>query len=954
MAGTFLRWLIPGVVAVGGGTALALAMTTAPIATDLETRIGAALQAGDFGWAAVAVEGRDARLTGTATSPQMIDDVTARVAAVHGVRAVVPDIVLAEFVSPFPFVATTADGITTLAGGYPSAAAHTAILADAGAVTDATRLLSGGPDATLFTAGAKFGLAALRHMDEGEIRLDDLALSISGRARSLESLGDLDAIAIAVPAGITLASLTVTPPLAAPYVWTARYDGATLALTGHVPDADLEAAFRAVPPANIAVSTSLTPASGAPAAFAANTLELLKTLLELEQGEATIRDDAITLTGAPASAEIAAAVTAAITRLGGTATLAPPRIADFGFAAEKSAAGLVFSGFVPDAATRDRLAALPGADVSALALGRGAPDRFASAVDFGLAALARLGEGRFELKGTRLSLGGRAASAADFEAVTALAAEGAPQGLSLVVAELRPPLAAPFTFTATRAADGTTTLAGYVPDAATRAALHATIAALAADTTAPADGAPADFATLAEKGLGILARLDSGTLAYDGAAWSLSGAVDTEQKGRDADAAFAEAGLASRGWTFDVRRPALPIISPYVWHAQKHLDGAVSAAGFVPAESIKADLAARIPALTDATTLGAGAPDDFEPSASAGLDALLALEEGTLSLDGTRWTLTGTVADTATRDAIAAALAERVDTANWRIAIDARTPAPPAEPPAELAEPPAPEPVAAPAPEAAAEPEAGRSLDITDPMPARFVFEASKESGQPIALRGGVPAAAAAAFFGVRAGGVPTDALRPQQGLPDDFITNALTGLDALLTLTEGRLGFDGTKWWLRGTAEAAATRDAVAASIAASPGPESWSVLVGLLPPVEICREHVAGLERRNAITFQSGSAQLTDASLPVIDELAADLQLCAPAAVHVEGHTDSDGAEALNLALSVARAEAVVAALIARGVDAERLYAEGFGESSPIASNDTPQGKAQNRRIAFTIVEE
>lgn len=943
MAGTFLRWLIPGVVAVGGGTALALAMTTAPIATDLTTRARAALDAGDFGWAAVAIDGRDAILTGTATSPEMIAAATARVAAVHGVRAVAPAIVLADFVSPFPFVATVQDGATTLAGGYPSAAAHAAILADAGAATDATRLLSGGPDAALFTAGAKFGLAALKHMDEGEIRLDDLALSISGRARSLEALGELDAIPAAVPAGITLAALTVTPPRAAPYVWTARYDGARLTLTGHVPDAAAEAAFRAVPPANVAVSTSLIPASGAPSGFTANALELLKALLELEHGEAAITDGAVTLSGAPASAEIAAAVTTAVAALGGTATLEPPRIADFGFAIEKRAGGLAFSGFVPDAATRDRLAALPGADVGALALGRGAPERFASALDFGLAALDRLGEGRFELKGTRLSLGGRAVSTADFEAVTALAAEGAPQGLSLVVAELRPPVAAPFTFTATRDADGATTLAGYVPDAAARAALHAAIADLAADTAAPADGAPDDFAELVAKGLGVLATLDSGTLAYDGAGWALSGAVDTEQKGRDADAAFAAAGPGLRGWTYEVRRPTLPIISPYVWHAQKSGDGAVSITGFAPSESFKAGLAARVTALTDATTLGAGAPDDFESSAAAGLDALLALEEGTLSLDGTRWRLGGTAADSATRDAIAAALG---DGADWQVTIALRTPEP--EPEQE----PSAEPEPSAAPEPSAEPD--RGLEITDPMPARFVFEAGKDGGQPIALRGGVPAAAAAAFFGVRAGDVPTDALRVQQGLPADFITNALTGLDALLGLSEGRLGFDGARWWLRGMAETAPARDAIAASIAALPEPEDWSVLVGVLPPIEICREHVAGLERRNAITFQSGSAQLTDASLPVIDELAADLKICAPASVHVEGHTDSDGAEALNLALSVARAEAVVAALIVRGVDAERLYAEGYGESSPIASNDTPEGKAQNRRIAFTIAEE
>ncbi len=1091
MAGIFLRWLIPGVVAVGGGTALALAMTSAPIATDLATRAGQALDTGTLGWAAVRIEGRDAVLTGTATTRQMIDEATTRVATVHGIRGVTPDIVLAEFVSPFPFVATTKAGITTLAGGYPNADVHAAILAAAGEAADSTRLLSGAPDAAIFESGARFGLAALGHMDEGEISLADLSLTIVGRAKSLESLGDIEALRNAVPAGISLAALTIAPPLASPYIWRAHYDGTTLALSGNVPDERAEARFRLVPPANVAVSTSLVPASGEPSAFTDNAMELLKALLLLERGDAAIEDGAITLSGAPASSAVADEVTAAMARIGGIATLEPPRVADFGFAVDKSAAGLAFSGFVPDAATRDRLADLAGADVSGLALGRGAPERFASAVDFGLAALARLGEGRFELKGTRLSLGGRAASGADFEAIAAMVAEGAPQGLSLVVAELRPPMADPFVFTAVRDADGATTLSGYLPDAATRATLQPAIADLAADTTTPADGAPEAFAALAAKGLGVLALLDTGTLAYDGTAWSIAGAADSPLKAFAAGRAFAEAGLRPLGWGYEVRLPepesvaALPIISPYVWRAQKTGEGAVSFTGFAPSDGFKRYLAVRAEGATDGTALGAGAPADFGAGAIAGLDALLALDEGALSLDGTRWTLTGEIADTATRDAIQTALAARIDAPNWQVSIQARdsapvvtpylwsaskaddggidvaghvpdaalqglagtrdattiasgepagfpddlraglaalghlqtgraafdgsrwvlsgaaatqeegaaalaalaagsrggalwttaisgyTPSAPSEPEPEIdaSEAPAPESSASeePAPAEAAVPaepmpsEAPpippadeRALDIVDPMPARFVFEASRESGQPIALSGSVPADAAAAYFGVIAGGVPTDGMRPQGGLPDNFITSAIAGIEALATLHEGRLGFDGRRWWLRGTAANAATRDAVSGAIATLATPTDWSVFVGVLAPIEICRESVAELERRNAITFRSGSAQLTETSLPVIDELAVDLAVCATASVHVEGHTDADGAEDLNLALSVERAEAVVAALIARGIGAERLYAEGYGESQPIASNATSEGKAQNRRIAFSIGED
>ncbi len=67
------------------------------------------------------------------------------------------------------------------------------------------------------------------------------------------------------------------------------------------------------------------------------------------------------------------------------------------------------------------------------------------------------------------------------------------------------------------------------------------------------------------------------------------------------------------------------------------------------------------------------------------------------------------------------------------------------------------------------------------------------------------------------------------------------------------------------------------------------------------------------------------------------------------VQGHTDSDGEESANQKLSEARAEAVKAKMIELGIAGERLSSKGFGESKPIAANDTPEGKAQNRRVEF-----
>lgn len=69
----------------------------------------------------------------------------------------------------------------------------------------------------------------------------------------------------------------------------------------------------------------------------------------------------------------------------------------------------------------------------------------------------------------------------------------------------------------------------------------------------------------------------------------------------------------------------------------------------------------------------------------------------------------------------------------------------------------------------------------------------------------------------------------------------------------------------------------------------------------------------------------------------------------IKVQGHTDSIGSEQYNLDLSPKRADAVRDYLIKRGVGADRLIAKGLGESVPIATNDTPEGRAENRRVEF-----
>jgi outer membrane protein OmpA-like peptidoglycan-associated protein/uncharacterized protein YidB (DUF937 family) len=106
--------------------------------------------------------------------------------------------------------------------------------------------------------------------------------------------------------------------------------------------------------------------------------------------------------------------------------------------------------------------------------------------------------------------------------------------------------------------------------------------------------------------------------------------------------------------------------------------------------------------------------------------------------------------------------------------------------------------------------------------------------------------------------------------------------------------------------------------------------------------------------INFETGSANLSASAKAFLAQVAAAMK-AAPANTRLEirGHTDTVGDPASNLALSQARAETVRVTLVEMGVPAAMLSAKGLGDTQPVASNDTPDGRFQNRRIEFVVVE-
>ena len=116
-------------------------------------------------------------------------------------------------------------------------------------------------------------------------------------------------------------------------------------------------------------------------------------------------------------------------------------------------------------------------------------------------------------------------------------------------------------------------------------------------------------------------------------------------------------------------------------------------------------------------------------------------------------------------------------------------------------------------------------------------------------------------------------------------------------------------------------------------------------------CAARFDTVQRSGAINFESGSATLLRSSQPILHFFANVFEHCQEFTIAVAGHTDATGNANYNQALSQKRAASVAKYLTKIGVPGERLRVIGYGESKPIASNDTALKRSRNRRIEFSI---
>ena len=105
--------------------------------------------------------------------------------------------------------------------------------------------------------------------------------------------------------------------------------------------------------------------------------------------------------------------------------------------------------------------------------------------------------------------------------------------------------------------------------------------------------------------------------------------------------------------------------------------------------------------------------------------------------------------------------------------------------------------------------------------------------------------------------------------------------------------------------------------------------------------------------ILFEKASAVLLPESYPELNKLLIFMKNEPDVRIEIAGHTSSDGNDAYNLQLSQDRANAVAEYIIDRGVKESRIVAKGYGETKPVATNDTEEGRKLNRRVEFKIIE-
>ncbi|MEO0632913.1 MAG: OmpA family protein [Pseudomonadota bacterium] len=200
--------------------------------------------------------------------------------------------------------------------------------------------------------------------------------------------------------------------------------------------------------------------------------------------------------------------------------------------------------------------------------------------------------------------------------------------------------------------------------------------------------------------------------------------------------------------------------------------------------------------------------------------------------------------------------------------------------------------------------------------------------------------------------------------LPDDWSVRVLAGLGALAELSNGAVTITPDRLRVTGNTGNPDASSTIATLLSSKLGEARAfeikvtyqetldPVILAAVPEPEECEAEIAAIQATSKISFEPGNATVDTASLGTMDDIAEILRDCGDIRMEIQGHTDSQGREEMNLNLSQARAQSVLNELRARRVLTATYSARGYGESQPIADNDSEEGREANRRIEFRLI--
>lgn len=204
-------------------------------------------------------------------------------------------------------------------------------------------------------------------------------------------------------------------------------------------------------------------------------------------------------------------------------------------------------------------------------------------------------------------------------------------------------------------------------------------------------------------------------------------------------------------------------------------------------------------------------------------------------------------------------------------------------------------------------------------------------------------------------------ATRLVDDLPASWPVRVLTGLEALAQLSNGTVSVTPDTLTVSGDTGNPNANATVASLLASKLGEAAEFDIrityleeldpIASIPTPEECAAEIAAIVAASKINFEPGSATIDASALATMDDIAEILRECGDIPLEIQGYTDSQGREEMNLVLSQARAQSVLNELQARRVLTSTFTAQGYGEADPIADNDTEEGREANRRIEFKL---